>query len=143
MEDGVVDRSAVGERVFSDPDELAWLENQVHPLVQNEIAGWLAGLPADCRVAVVEVPLLFEGEMADRFDLTVAIVADESVRRERARARGHAGIEGRELRQLSQDQKAARADRVIANDGSPEDLERALRELLDQFGSDLPTDRHV
>ena len=141
--DGVVDRAAVGERVFNDPDELAWLESQVHPLVQTEIAGWFAGLPDDCRVAVVEVPLLFEGEMADRFDLTVAIVAEESVRRERARSRGHAGIEGRELRQLTQDQKAARADHVVSNDGSPEELERALARLLEEVGSDLPTDRHV
>lgn len=127
---GVVDRAAVGERVFSDPAELAWLERQVHPLVQGEISNWFAGLPDDCPVAVAEVPLLFEGEMADRFDLTVAIVADEAVRHERARDRGHAGIEGREERQLSQSEKASRADHVVANDGTPAELEERLRELL-------------
>lgn len=139
--DGVVDRSAVGERVFNDPEELAWLEGQVHPLVQDEIGSWFASLPDDCPVAVVEVPLLFEGEMAGRFDLTVAIVADEAVRHERARKRGHAGIEGREERQLSQSEKAARADHVVANDGTTAELEDRLRELLAAVGSQVPTDR--
>lgn len=141
--DGIVDRSAVGQRVFNDPDELAWLEGAVHPLVQSEIADWFAGLPEDCPVAVVEVPLLFEGEMSDRFDLTVAVVADEAVRRERAEARGQVGLEGREGRQLSQAEKATRADVVVENDGTPEDLERRLRELLAERGATVPTDRHV
>lgn len=141
--DGVVDRSAVGERVFNDPAELAWLEGQVHPLVQAEIGDWLSGLADDCQVAVVEVPLLFEGEMADRFDLTLAVVADEALRRERAQARGQVGLEGREGRQLSQSEKAALADRVIENDGTPADLERRLRELLTECGAGLPTDRRL
>jgi dephospho-CoA kinase len=139
----VVDRAAVGQIVFNDPGELSWLEREVHPLVQREIADWFGGLPDGCEVAVVEVPLLFEGEMADRFDLTVAIVADEAVRRERARARGHAGIEGREGRQLPQDEKAGRADRVVVNDGTPEDLRTRLAELLAAEGVSVPTDRRL
>jgi dephospho-CoA kinase len=140
---GVVDRAAVGGRVFNDPEELAWLEQQVHPLVQAEIADWFSGLPEDCEVAVVEVPLLFEGEMSDRFDVTVAVVADETVRNERAEARGQVGLEGRESRQLSQDEKAAKADRVIRNDGTTAELEARLREMLTQLGAAMPTDgRH-
>ncbi len=138
---GVVDRAAVGQRVFNDPGELSWLEGQVHPLVQGEITEWFAALPEDCGVAVVEVPLLFEGGMAERFDLTVAIVADEALRHERARSRGHAGIEGRETRQMTQEEKAGRADRVVPNDGTPSDLEESLRELLADMGAELPTDR--
>ena len=128
--DGIADRAAIGARVFNDPDELAWLERQIHPLVQEEIAGWFTGMDPGTEVAVVEVPLLFEGEMADRFDQTVAIVAAESTRAERARARGHVGIEGREGRQLSQDEKAGRADHVVPNDGTPQELEDRLRALL-------------
>jgi dephospho-CoA kinase len=139
----VVDRAAVGQRVFTDPDELAWLEQQVHPLVQSEIAGWFASLPPDCPVAVVEVPLLFEGEMAHRFDFTVAVVAEESLRRERAESRGQVGLEGREERQLSQREKADRADRVIRNDGTTSELEKNLGEMLRELGADLPTDPHV
>lgn len=140
---GVVDRAAVGQRVFSNPEELAWLEREVHPLVQSEIADWFGALPEDCRVAVVEVPLLFEGEMADRFDLTVAVVADERLRRQRAEARGQVGLEGREGRQLSQSDKAARADHVVENDGTQADLEARLSELLLEQGVQLPTDRRV
>jgi len=140
---GVVDRAAVGRRVFTDPTELAWLEQQVHPLVQTEIAEWFSALPSDCPVAVVEVPLLFEGEMADRFDVTVAVVADESLRRERAESRGQVGLEGREGRQLSQDEKAVRADRVIRNDGTVAELEAGLEQVLSELGVELPTDRPV
>lgn len=129
-----VDRTAVGSRVFGHPEELAWLEQLVHPLVQDEIAGWFAGLPEDCAVAVVEVPLLFEGEMANRFDVTVAIVADESTRRSRAEGRGQVGLEGREARQLSQEEKASRADYVVENDGTTADLENRLARLLAGHG---------
>lgn len=140
---GAVDRAAVGQRVFTDPGELSWLEQQVHPLVQTEIAEWFSSLSADCAVAVVEVPLLFEGEMADRFDVTVAVVADESLRRERAESRGQVGLEGREGRQLSQAEKAGQADRVIRNDGTTADLEARLDEMLAELGAEQPTDRHV
>ncbi len=133
VNDGTADRNAIGARVFNDPEELAWLEQRVHPLVQAETAAWFGGLPPETKVAVVEVPLLFEGEMADRFDVTIAIVADEAIRGERARSRGHEGVEGREARQLSQGHKAARADHVVSNDGTPEELQESLARLLDRL----------
>src|SRR6476646_2119578 len=71
---GSVDRNRIGEIVFADPEELTWLERQIHPLVGERIGGWLLGLPADTGIAVIEVPLLFEGEMAGAFDKTVAVV---------------------------------------------------------------------
>jgi dephospho-CoA kinase len=128
--DGIADRDAIGARVFNDPDELTWLEKQVHPLVHDEIAKWFDAMDPGTEVGVVEVPLLFEGEMAGRFDVTVAIVAEESIRHQRARSRGHVGIEGREARQLSQDDKASRADHVISNEGTPEELQDRLSDLL-------------
>jgi dephospho-CoA kinase len=139
--DGRTDRTAIGTLVFNDPDELAWLEAQVHPLVRDEITEWSARVTSPIGVAVVEVPLLFEGDLAGGFDATVAIVADEEVRRARADERGHAGLEGREERQLAQDEKASRADHVVANDGSIEDLEVALARLLEGLGIELGTDR--
>lgn len=135
-----VDRSAVGERVFSDPDELAWLEAEVHPLVRGEIASWVENARGEIDVAVVEVPLLFESEFHDRFDATIAIVADEQTRRSRAEARGQAGLEGREGRQLTQDEKAAMADHVVVNDGTTAELEEELRGLLIGLGVGLPAD---
>lgn len=128
--DGRVDRDRIGAIVFADPEELGWLEAQIHPLVGERIASWLGRLSEGAEVAVVEVPLLFESEMQDVFDTTVAVVAAESVRRDRAEARGHTLVEEREARQLAQEEKAARADHIVVNDGSVEDLEQALAALI-------------
>jgi dephospho-CoA kinase len=124
------DRGRIGQVVFADPDELTWLESRIHPAVGAETAAWIASLPADTTVAVIEVPLLFEGGRESVFDTTVSIVAAEDVRRERAASRGHALVDAREARQLTQEEKAERAEHVIVNDGSVEDLEAALSALL-------------
>ena len=128
---GKVDRNRIGEIVFADPEQLSWLEQQVHPLVGERIGAWLGSLPANAEIAVVEVPLLFEAEMEDVFDTTVAVVAAEELRRSRAEARGHALVDERAARQLSQREKAARATHVIENDGTVEDLERSLSALIE------------
>jgi dephospho-CoA kinase len=128
--DGGLDRAKIGEIVFADPEQLTWLEAQIHPLVQRRTAEWLLALPEDTEFAVVEVPLLFEAGSDKAFDTTVAVVTADEVRRERAAARGHALVDEREARQLRQDEKAARADHTVENDGSVEDLERALSALL-------------
>jgi dephospho-CoA kinase len=127
---GKVDRNRIGEVVFADPEQLTWLEQQIHPLVGERIGGWLVALPAATEVAVIEVPLLFESGMEEAFDTTVAILTEDEVRRERAAARGHALVDEREARQLAQGEKAERAEHVVANNGSVEDLEQALSELL-------------
>jgi dephospho-CoA kinase len=131
--EGTVDRGRIGEIVFADPDQLTWLEQQVHPLVGERIGGWLAALPAVTEIAVVEVPLLFESGMGGAFDTTVAVVTSDEVRRERAAARGHALVDEREARQLPQDEKAAQAEHTVENDGSVEDLERALSALIEKL----------
>jgi dephospho-CoA kinase len=128
--DGTVNRAKIGEIVFADPEQLTWLEAQIHPLVKARTAEWLLSLPAETEVAVVEVPLLFEAGSDGVFDTTVAVVTADEVRRERAAARGHALVDEREARQLTQGEKAERAEHVVANDGSVEDLERALSALL-------------
>ncbi len=132
--EGVLDRARVGEIVFADPQALSWLEAQVHPMVAERIGSWLASLPPETQLAVVEVPLLFESGMGDFFDATVAVVSSEEVRRARAEARGHALVGEREARQLSQEEKAHRATHVIANQGSLEDLERELSALVEKLG---------
>lgn len=136
--DGRADRELIGRRVFSDSDELSWLEAQVHPLVRKELTGWIDGLPSATEFAVAEVPLLFEGEMADRFDVTVAVVTRDRIRRERAEARRQPGLEGREARQLDQAEKARRADHVIANDGTTAELEARLADLLARLREHRP-----
>lgn len=130
VKDGKVDRGKIGEIVFADPEQLSWLESQIHPLVGERTAEWLRSLPAGTEVAVVEVPLLFEVGRDEVFDTTVAVVTADAVRRQRAEARGHTLVDEREALQLSQDEKAQRAEHVVANDGSVEDLEAALSALL-------------
>jgi dephospho-CoA kinase len=131
--DGSVDRDRVGEIVFHDRDELAWLEGITHPRVGAHVLEWRQGLGRDVEIAVVEVPLLFEAAMEDAFDATVAVVADDAIRDQRLRERGQAGLEGREERQLDQAEKGRRADHVIRNDGSLEELEREVNELIGQL----------
>jgi len=133
---GVVDRSAVAERAFASVEDRAWLESVVWPLVGAHVAQWLeqarAMSPAP-PAAVVEVPLLFEAGLGDLYDATIAVITQEGLRRERAAGRGHALVDERAARQLSQDEKAARATFVVRNDGSEQDLERELSCVLDKL----------
>jgi dephospho-CoA kinase len=85
--------------------------------------------------AVVEVPLLFESGMDQVFDHTIAIVADESLRAERASARGHEGVDSRSSRQLTQEEKAQRADFVVENDADIAALESKLSKVLATIGT--------
>ncbi len=126
--DGVVDRSAVAGRAFASDGEREFLEGLIWPRVGQRIADFRAN--ATGRALVIEIPLLFESGMDHGFDATIAVVADEEVRRERAAARGHAAVDERTKRQLTQDEKAARATHVVANSGSLEDLEARLSEVL-------------
>jgi len=135
---GTVDRAKVGELAFAEPSERTWLERLLWPRVGERIAGWyaeLAGRERRPRAAVVEVPLLFESGMERIFDLTVAVVADEEVRAERAGARGHAALEERTSRQLTQEEKAERATVVVANDAGLEELKANLAGALERMES--------
>jgi dephospho-CoA kinase len=130
---GHIDRGAVAEVVFGDDEHREWLEETLWPRVGQRIAEWREDIQDQDpppRAAVVEVPLLFESGMESAFDTTIAMVADETVRNERAGSRGHRGVESRASRQLAQEEKARRADLVIRNDGSLEDLEAALSSAL-------------
>jgi hypothetical protein len=51
---GKVDRTRIGEIVFADPEQLTWLEQQIHPLVGERIGGWLLDLPATTGIAVID-----------------------------------------------------------------------------------------
>lgn len=133
---GVVDRSEVAQRAFAEPNDRKWLEEQVWPLVGARVAAWLeqarAADPAP-RAAVVEVPLLFEAGLEGLYDATIAVISEETVRAQRAAARAHALVDERAARQLSQEEKARRATFVVHNDGTKEDLERRLSEVLDKL----------
>jgi dephospho-CoA kinase len=135
--DGVVDRAAVAARAFAADAERAWLEGLLWPRVGARVAEFRSAAAAadpPPRAAVVEVPLLFESGMDAAFDATIAILADEDVRRERAAARGHVALDERGARQLAPEEKAARATFAVRNDGTLEDLERELSSVLATLG---------
>jgi dephospho-CoA kinase len=69
------------------------------------------------------------------------VIADEDVRFERAAARGHHAVDERSARQLSQEEKAARATYVVANSGTVEQLELALAAVLEKLGAAADTDQ--
>jgi dephospho-CoA kinase len=134
--DGEVDRGVLAQRAFATPEDRAWLEQQLWPRVGARMVQWREELerrtPAP-RAAVVEVPLLFESGMDGAFDATIAVLADEDVRAERAGARGHQALAERSARQLSQPEKAQRATYVVVNEGTIEELESNLSAVVDQL----------
>jgi dephospho-CoA kinase len=134
---GAIDRAEVARRAFADEDGRAWLEATVWPLVGKRMESWLAqvrALEPAPRAIVIEVPLLFEAGIEGAYDVTIAVVASESLREQRAAQRGHALTAERAARQLSQAEKAARATYVVANDGSVRELERELSAVLEKLG---------
>jgi dephospho-CoA kinase len=132
LRNGALDRSAIAARVFGDQEARAWLEDVLWPRVGERVAAWRARV-GDDRVAVVEVPLLFEAGMEEVFDSTIAVVADEAVRERRAGARGHASVDERAGRQLTQAEKAEKADFTVRNDGSLRELKESLSQLLERL----------
>jgi dephospho-CoA kinase len=131
--EGQLDRSLIAERVFDDDDSRKWLEAELWPRVGQRVAEWkqeVEALDPPPRAAVVEVPLLFEAGMENVFGATIAVVADEGLRAERAGARGHAAVAERSGRQLSQEEKAERADFEVRNDGSLDELRQTLSRVL-------------
>lgn len=134
--DGSVDRAALARLAFANPDDRVWLEQLLWPRVGERIAHWRGqlehGSPTP-RAAVVEVPLLFESGLDRAFDATIAVVAEEPLRAERAGARGHEALAERGARQLTQQEKAQQATYVVVNDGSLEELEQKLSAILEML----------
>ena len=141
VRDGALDRSLIADRVFGDEEARGWLEGELWPRVGQRMIEWrqeVDALDPPPRAAVVEVPLLFESGMEQAFDATIAVVADEEVRAQRAGARGHASVEERAGRQLSQDEKAQRADYTVRNDGTLEELRENLSRVLARLDQPPP-----
>lgn len=130
---GVIDRGAVAARVFSADADREWIERLLWPLVGARVGEFCrAAIAGDSRprAIVIETPLLFEAGLESSYDATVAIVAEEQIRNERAESRGHTAVSERTTRQLPQAEKASRATYTLRNDGSVEELKTALADLL-------------
>jgi dephospho-CoA kinase len=137
--DGVIDRGAVARRVFEHPEDRDWLEQLLWPRVGRRLSEWRTWVEAtedQPPVAIVETPLLFEAGMESFYDFTIAVVAEESLRAERAGSRGQLAVAERAGRQLSQEEKSERATFTVRNDGTPEELKAELSKVLATIGAD-------
>jgi dephospho-CoA kinase len=110
--------------VFADSEQLAWLEALLHPRVRREQEAWIAGL--DAKVAVTEIPLLFETGGEERFDAVVVITAPDDLRAGRT---GRAG-DAREARLIPDAEKVRRADFAYVNDGTLDELDAFVGRVL-------------
>lgn len=136
-EDGTLDRQTVADLVFSDSAALADLNAIVHPAVSTEIATRLADEMGTDHVVVLDVPLLVE---SGRSDITGLLVVDVDPELAVARLVEHRGfreddVRARMARQVSRADRLARADRVIDNSGTLDDLAGAVDEVWEWIGS--------
>jgi dephospho-CoA kinase len=132
-EEGRVDRAAVARLVFGRPERVAWLERLLHPRVADEQRRWLEAQAAEDeppRVCAIEIPLLYEVGAEDRFDAVVVVTAPEDVRA----ARTPLARDDRAARLLPDEEKVARADFAYVNDGSLDELDAFVADVLGQVG---------
>lgn len=137
--DGSLNRAAIAARVFADPDELAALNAIVHPAVRRAMLEALEQARADgVRLLVYEAALIFETGADQILDHVAVVDAPVEIRIARTRARDGSTrdeVLARMDRQLDPAEMRHRADTVIENDGTLEDLhERAdglYRQLVD------------
>ncbi len=132
--DGEVDRKELGKRVLGDAAALAKLEAIVHPLVREAEAEFLRDARArGVRVAVLDIPLLFESGRAGQMDAVVVVSAGEAEQRRRVMERpGMTEETFRRVlsRQMPDAEKRARADIVIDTSGGVEDARAQVRAAL-------------
>jgi len=131
-EAGQIDRSVIAEIVFADNEALEWLESLLHPLVVQKYLDWreqLAELPSPPPVTATEVPLLYEVGGQDRFDVVVVVTAPPKVRA----GRSDVSTEEREPRLLPDSIKVAQADFAYVNDGSLEELDAFVGEVMGEL----------
>ncbi|HUW03671.1 MAG TPA: dephospho-CoA kinase [Acidimicrobiales bacterium] len=128
--DGTLDRAAVAAQVFGDDDQLAALNAIVHPAVGEEMARQLVEATESDDVVVLDIPLLVESGRDDMAALLVVDVDPEVAVRRLVELRGmpEHDARARMARQASREERVARADRVIDNSGSVDELHARVDE---------------
>ena len=137
--DGTLDRPGLGRLVFGDSKARAALEAIIHPEVYRRIREWFANLPAATRVAVADIPLLFETGHNHDFDEVIVAACDpeEQIRRVMARDRlSDAEARARLAAQWPIDEKVRRAHHVIWTDRGFADTDGQIRTLYARLTAD-------
>ncbi|MEM9292843.1 MAG: dephospho-CoA kinase [Acidobacteriota bacterium] len=130
--DGSVHRPLLAARVFKDDSARQQLENLIHPLVQERFHQLTAGASG---IVVYEATLLVEAGRANEFDVVVTVEAESEARHQRAVERGMDPEDARRRLEAQGDGARRRevADFVLRNDGSLQELEAAVEDLLDRL----------
>ncbi len=131
LSEGQIDRSKLAAVVFKESDLRKKLESIIHPLVREAAEKLAKKLPSGA-ILINQIPLLVESDGAKRFDYVVTVSADEEIRRERLRLRGLKDYEitQRMAAQVSDSQREKIANYIIRNDGSIDELTRAVEALM-------------
>src|SRR6266513_2614218 len=118
LDAGALDRAALAEIVFADPDALKDLNDIVHPAVGAVIAERLAEEADTDHVVILDVPLLVE---SGRSNTTGTIVVDcppeEALQRAVARGLPEDDVRRRMANQVSREERLAKADFIVDNSG--------------------------
>ena len=135
--DGRVDRNLLSERIADSPERLKQLEAIVHPMViEAEIAFLRDRERQGAKLAVLEIPLLFETGADKRVDITLTVSAPAHVQRERVLARTGMTEEKLEqlvARQLPDAERRRRADYVVDSGASLGDMRAALDRVIESL----------
>ena len=131
LSEGQIDRSKLAAVVFNESDLRKKLESIIHPLVREAAEKLARKLPSGA-IFINQIPLLVESDGAKRFDYVVTVSADEEIRRERLRLRGLKDYEitQRMAAQVSDSEREKIANYIIRNNGSIDELTRAVEQLM-------------
>jgi dephospho-CoA kinase len=134
--DGALDRAALGRIVFGNSRARSDLESIVHPEVYRRIREWFANQPMGTRLAIADIPLLFETGQQHEFDAVIVCACQpaEQIRRIVERNRlSEADARARIAAQLPIGEKVSRADHVIWTDGGFADTDAQVRAVFDRL----------
>ncbi len=134
-ETGELDRKALADRVFDDPDKRERLNGLLHPIIIQRMAEELARYSREAGendVVVVDVPLLVETGMEKMFRAVIVVVTDplEQVARvKRDREMSEEEAWARINSQASNEERKAAADYLVDNSGTLDELEERVEEV--------------
>ncbi|MBZ0333186.1 dephospho-CoA kinase [Marinobacter sp. AL4B] len=134
--DGALDRAWLRQRVFAEPEERAWLEALLHPIIRDELIRQLQPADYSLPYTLLVSPLLLETDQHELVNKTLVIDVPESVQLERTMARDSNSREQVErimAAQMSRENRHAKADAIIDNNQPLIEVERQVAELHNQW----------
>lgn len=138
--DGSLNRRILGQRVFGNKERLDKLQSILHPLIRIEVDKIKKDLEQKgCALAIYDIPLLFESQAQDQFDLIVVVTCSLEQQRQRMAARDELSakeIEDRLAAQLPLEVKEKEADFIVHNDGDLKNLQVEIQKLLSWLKSE-------